>query len=188
MQGNEPNDNEKYEYQCPSCKEGTIRLYKTVYNLPDGDKMLIIKFECNKCNFRTNDVIPLTTRIEPGIMELKVTSEKDLRSKIYRSPVGKLEIPELGLEVQPGPSAEFYYTNIEGILDRFKRATSIYLNDLSENDPEKEKIKDLLNKIELAMKGKLNFTIRLIDIGGGSYIIPIDETKFKFIKFNNKDS
>ena len=103
-----------------------IEITKTEYDLPDEDKMLILKFECNNCNFHKNDIIPLTTRIEPGISSLKVTKESDLKSKIYRSPTGKLEIPELEVIVTPGPSAQFYFTNIQGILMRFEDAVNIY--------------------------------------------------------------
>ena len=81
--------------KCPSCKEGTILFSRTVYDLPDGDKLLLIKLECNKCDFINKDVIPLTTRTEPGISEYYITEESDLKSKIYRSPTAKLEIPEL---------------------------------------------------------------------------------------------
>ncbi|MHA2394572.1 MAG: hypothetical protein ACXAEX_21800, partial [Promethearchaeota archaeon] len=86
-----------YSFSCPSCENGIINIIKSVYDLPDGDKMLILKFECDTCIFHKNDVIPLTTNMDPGIMTLKVTTEEDLKSKIYRSPVGKLEIPELEL-------------------------------------------------------------------------------------------
>ncbi|TFG16121.1 MAG: ZPR1 zinc finger domain-containing protein, partial [Promethearchaeota archaeon] len=148
---------EEFSFKCPACKNGMITISKTIYDLPDKDKMLIIKFECNQCNFSKNDIIPLTTNFEPGILSLKVTCEDDLNSKIYRSPVGKLEIPELELIVEPGPSADFFYTNVEGILDRFEQAVHIYNNSLEENDSQKDEIEQVLNDIEKAKAGKLNF-------------------------------
>ena len=78
--------------------------------------MLILKFECDKCNYSKNDIIPIETKMGPGIMSLKVEDERDLKSKIYRSSTGKLEIPELELIVDPGPAAKFYYTNVEGVF------------------------------------------------------------------------
>ncbi len=167
-------------FKCPSCSKGNIVLFKTVYDLPDKDKMLIIKFECNKCGFYSNDIIPLTTRMEPGLMILKVTNENDLKSKIYRSPTGKLEISELDLKVDPGPSADFYYTNVEGILLRFEQAVEIYYNSLEEDHPEKSEIRDTLEDLKKAMKGNLEFTLKISDSGGGSYIIPVDKSKYKF--------
>ncbi len=177
-----------YSFKCPSCKEGIIDITRSVYDLPDGDKMLILKFECNSCNFHKNDVIPLTTNMEPGIMTLQITNEEDLKSKIYRSPAGKLEIPELELIVEPGPRADFYYTNVQGILFRFENAVSIYRNNLDENDPEKKEIDELSNNLKQAIDGNLNFTLKITDTQGGSYIIPIDKSKYSFKKIEKIDS
>ena len=178
-----------YSFKCPSCNEGILNIFRTVYDLPDGDKMLIIKFECNKCEFHNNDIIPLTTNMKPGIMTLKVTSEEDLKSKVYRSPLGKLEISELELIVEPGPRADFYYTNIEGILYRFESAVSIYRKSLTENSPEIDDIDDILNNLKKAIKGKFEFTLTITDPEGGSYIIPNDKSKYKFeeLEAKNKD-
>ena len=150
-----------YSFKCPSCQEGTINLTKNIYNLPDGDKMLILKFECNTCKFHKNDIIPLTTNMEPGILTLQIKNEDDLKSKIYRSPVGKLEIPELELIVEPGPRADFYYTNVQGILFRFENAVSIYRNNLEENDPEKSEIDELMFNLKQAIEGKFKFTLKI---------------------------
>jgi zinc finger protein len=161
-----------------------VYLNKTVYELPDDDKMLILTFQCNKCDYRNNDVIPLITRTEPGISELRVTNERDLKSKLYRSPTASLEIPELELEVEPGPRAGFYLTNIEGVLDRFKSAVSTYRHTLEEKDLKKEEIETLLENIDKAAAGNFNFTLRMTDSEGGSYIVPQDESKFSFKKLN----
>ena len=178
---------EEFYFQCPACKKGTISIKKTVYDLPDKDKMLIIKFECNKCNYSNNDIIPLTTNFKPGIISLKVTDEDDLKSKVYRSPVGKLEIPELELVIEPGPSATFYYTNIEGILLRFENAVSIYKRNLDKNDPHLSEINELLENIQKALKGNFEFTLKLSDTGGGSYIIPQNKSNYSFKEINNQE-
>ncbi len=171
-----------YSFKCPSCKEGKIDIVKSIYDLPDGDKMLILKFECDTCKFHKNDVIPLTTNMEPGIMTLQIEEEEDLKSKIYRSPVGKLEIPELELIVEPGPRADFYYTNVQGILFRFENAVSIYNKNLEENDPEKSEIDEIMFNLKQAIDGKFKFTLKITDLEGGSYIIPQDELKYTFEK------
>ncbi|MBD3254386.1 MAG: ZPR1 zinc finger domain-containing protein [Candidatus Lokiarchaeota archaeon] len=174
-------------FKCPSCKEGTIIISKTEYDLPDGDKMLIIKFECDSCLYHKNDVIPFTTRMEPGVMTLKIENEEDLKSKIYRSPAGKLEIPELDLVVEPGPQADFYYTNVEGILMRFENAISIYKNSIGKDDKEKEEIDELQKDIKKAILGKFPFTLKIIDTGGGSYIIAVDKSKYCYKPLNQSE-
>ncbi|MBY9003114.1 MAG: ZPR1 zinc finger domain-containing protein [Candidatus Lokiarchaeota archaeon] len=175
---------EEFSFKCPTCTNGTIKLTKTVYDMTDGDKMLIVKFECNECMFTTNDVIPLTTRIEPGIISLQVTNESDLKSKIYRSPVGILEIPELEVLVEPGPRADFYYTNVEGILERFQNAVQIYRNSLDGDHEKQKEIDEILNNISKAIKGDFKFTLVITDTGGGSYIIPQDESKYSYQKLD----
>ena len=174
-------------FKCPACKDGDIVINKIIYDLPDKDKMLFLKFKCNRCDFEKNDIIPLTTRMDAGIMTLKITEENDLKSKIYRSPTGNLEIPELDLKVEPGPNADFYYTNIEGILLRFERAVSIYRNNLEDDNPEKIEIKDTLKDLQKAMKGQLEFTLKIADPSGGSYIIPEDSSKYTFKKIENSE-
>ncbi|MHA1457959.1 MAG: ZPR1 zinc finger domain-containing protein [Promethearchaeota archaeon] len=173
---------EEFSFKCPACNNGTIKLTKSVYD------MTVVKFECNECMFTKNDVIPLTTKLEPGIITLQVTNENDLKSKIYRSPVAMLEIPELEVLVEPGPRAEFYYTNVEGILDRFQKAVQIYRNSLNGEDEDDEKrleIDEILDNISEAMKGDFKFTLILTDTGGGSYIIPQDESKYSYQKLDH---
>ncbi len=177
-----------FSFKCPACKKGNLIINKTIYQLPDEDKMLIIKFECDTCKFNKNDIIPLTTRMSPGIMTLKIRSEEDLKSKIYRSPVGKLEIPELELIVEPGPSADFYYTNVEGVLYRFERAVSIFYNNLDKKDPQIPEIEEIMKNLEKAIKGKFEFSLIITDLEGGSYIVPEDQSKYSFEEIKNAKS
>ena len=185
MSENHKEPEEDLTFKCPSCKQGIISIEKTEYETPDKDKLLIIKFECNKCTYHQNDVIPMTTRMDAGIFTLKVTNEKDLKSKIYRSPSGKLEIPELELIVEPGPSAGFYYTNVEGILLRFEQAVSIYKKNLNKNDPQYLDIEDITRDLQNAINGELNFTLEITDPGGGSYIIAENPSHLTFKKLPN---
>ncbi len=178
---------EEFSYKCPACLQGTVKCIKCIYEFPDGDKMLLLKFECDKCEFHKSDVIPLETKMEPGTTTLKVFDENDLKSKIYRSPNGTIEIPELELILEPGPAAELYITNIEGILTRFKNAVTMYQNSLSQNDPQRKKIERILEDLQKAIVGKMSFTIKLSDQEGGSYIIPADKSKYSFEKIEYKE-
>jgi len=171
---------EEFSFKCPTCKNGIIKINKTIYDSQDGDKLLILKFECNECNFTKNDIIPMATKMIPGIITLKVKNERDLKSKIYRSPTGKLEIPELELLVEPGPRADFYFTNVEGILIRFERAVRIYRNNLEKKNPQYKDIEQILVDLNKAMKGEFPFTLKITDLAGGSYIIPQEESHYSF--------
>ncbi|MBY9008002.1 MAG: ZPR1 zinc finger domain-containing protein [Candidatus Lokiarchaeota archaeon] len=175
---------EEFTFNCPSCQDGILKIIKNLYDLPDKDKMLIIKFECDNCNYHQNDIIPYTTRIEPGILTLNITTDEDLKSKVYRSPTGELEIPELELAVEPGPSAKFYYTNIQGILYRFERAVLIHKNNKDLSDKERQDVEKILENLRKAINGNFPFTLIIKDHSGGSYIIPIDYSKLSFTKFD----
>lgn len=182
---------ESFSFKCPSCNKGQIKISKVIYDLKDGDQMLILSFRCDTCDYATNDIIPLSTNMKPGVMILKVKNEKDLKSKIYRSPTGMLEIPELELKVEPGPRADFYFTNVEGILLRFESAVRIYRNNLENNDPQMREIDQILKDLEKALKGTLPFVLKITDLAGGSYIIPEEGTECRFEPRepdnNNKD-
>lgn len=180
-------EEELVTFKCPRCADGNILLKQSVYDLPDEEKMLILRFDCNKCDYTNNDIIPIETKRESGIMTLTISSEDDLRSKVYRSPTGKLEIPELELIVDPGPAAKFYYTNVEGILFRFEEAVSIYRNSLDENDSQKDEIDGILMDLKAAMKGEFQFTLRIIDTAGGSYILPINNDNYTFEELKEED-
>ena len=173
---------ESFSFKCPNCDQGLIKIKKTVYELKDGDQMLILGFTCDKCEYFAKDVIPLSTNMKPGILTLKIINEKDLKSKIYRSPCGKLEIPEFEISVEPGPNADFFYTNVEGILYRFENALLIYRNILAEEDPERKNIDEILENLQKALMGKFKFTLIITDTGGGSYIIPQNKSNYSFNK------
>jgi zinc finger protein len=157
---------------------------KVIYDLPDEDKMLLVKLECDNCGFFNRDIIPLSTRTEPGVSEYYITEEEDLKSKVYRSPTAKLEIPELEVEVEPGPSAEFYFTNIEGILQRFETAVLTHRNSLKAENISTKDIDIILKNMKRAYKGDFPFTLKIIDPQGSSYIIPQDESKYSFKNLN----
>ena len=176
---------EEFSFKCPSCKNGIITIDKSIYDSQDGDKLLILKFECNECNFSKNDIVPMATKMIPGIITLKVKSESDLKSKIYRSPTGKLEIPELELLVEPGPRADFYFTNVEGIIIRFEKAVRIYKKSLEVTDPQYKEIEEILDDLSNAIKGKFGFTLKITDPVGGSYIIPQEDTEYNFEEITN---
>lgn len=183
------NDNNNYKDElflsCPNCQKGRLVIHKTIYEVKHGDKLLIIKLECDKCNYVKNDVIPAETSIKPGISILKVDNENDLKSKIFRSSSAKLEIPELELVIEPGPYAGFFFTNVEGVLDRFLRASKIIYNDVKNDITQNQEIEQAIEDIQKAMDGKLKFTIKITDPLGGSYIVPIDKSKYTFIPLND---
>jgi zinc finger protein len=160
-----------YKITCSCCGEESLEVKEVQTDIPKFGKLVIISMLCSKCGYRFNDIIPLEYK-GPSKIEYKVKELKDLSAKVIRSKTSKITIPELGLELLPGPRAEAFITNIEGVLDRFLSIAE-YLYDTSRGIIKKRAL-EAINKIKLAMDGKIEFTLIIEDEYGNSAIIPPD--------------
>ena len=80
-----------------------------------------------------------------------------------------LAIPELGVEIDPGPACTGFVTNVEGVLDRIEQ---VVVAAEREGDPDqKENAKTLLGRLAQAREGNLAFTLILDDPSGNSAIL-----------------
>ncbi|NHV45283.1 MAG: ZPR1 zinc finger domain-containing protein [Candidatus Verstraetearchaeota archaeon] len=157
-----------YKVMCSCCGEETLEVKEVYTEIPRFGKLIIISMLCEKCGYRLNDIIPLEYK-GPSRIEYKVKELKDLSAKVIRSKSSKIIIPELGLELLPGPKAEAFITNIEGVLDRFLGIAE-YLYEVSKGIKRKKAL-EAINKIKLAMEGKIEFTVILEDETGNSAIL-----------------
>ncbi len=172
-------EEDRSQILCPRCKKGRIILEQTSYKLPKQDEtVLLMLVKCTNCNLLIRDVLPLETKIKPGTYTYRVI-DGDLTAKVFRSPTGYLEIPEYGIEVEPGPEAEFIVTNIEGILERAISATKF----LYDANPDNVVARDLLPVLDEARQGKHEFTVILRDKTGGSCITHDDPSKIIFEEY-----
>lgn len=155
---------------CPLCKDGIVGITRTPHELPDGEEILILMMECNKCTFQNRDIITLNTHFGPGTYTLKV-ADGDLTYKIFKNPGGFISIPEADFEIEPGNTSGYMVTNIDGLLDRaIKWISYMETNYKEEKRPETIKVTESLNKLKNIKNGKMSFTIILKDEEGGSYI------------------
>ncbi|MHA1111361.1 MAG: ZPR1 zinc finger domain-containing protein [Promethearchaeota archaeon] len=181
----EPTIDEKYslpelqEVTCPHCKKGIIKVNRTLHTLPDKEEILIMLLECESCSFSRSDVIPLSSAFQPGIYTIRVTGG-DLTAKIFRSPTGLISLPKADFEIEPGRSAEYLITNVEGILNRMINWTKFMLSDYSEHDKEFQKVQKTLEILTECRNGTMDFTIILTDKGGGSYVTTANEDALNF--------
>jgi len=181
----EPTIDEKYslpelqEVTCPHCKKGIIKVNRTLHTLPDKEEILIMLLECESCSFSRSDVIPLSSAFQPGIYTIHVTGG-DLTAKIFRSPTGIISLPEADFEIEPGRSAEYLITNVEGILYRMINWTKFMLTDYAEHEKEHQKVQKTLEILTECRNGTMDFTIILTDKGGGSYVTTSKEDSLNF--------
>ncbi|PWR70114.1 ZPR1 zinc finger domain-containing protein [Methanospirillum lacunae] len=151
---------------CPACGEEVEYLYETE-NIPYFSEILIITCSCPLCGYRFSDVQSLTSR-EPVRIEFPVTSEEDLMVRVVRSTQGEIQIPELGVEITPGPACEGFVSNVEGILMRIDKVLDSAIID--GDDEQRRNAMDLKEKIALVKTGSFRITLIIIDPMGNSVI------------------
>jgi len=102
---------------------------------------------------------------------------------VVRSSSATIQIPELGVLITPGPVAEGFISNVEGVLERVEHASRMLLR-----DPEKrEQAGKFLQRIKEARDGSAKFTLIIKDPLGNSGIISKDERKVKRRKLTSRE-
>jgi len=146
---------------------------KEVYvKIPRFGRMLIISMLCSQCGYRVFDTVALEYS-GPSKVEYNVRNVGDLSARVIRSTTSTILIPELGLELRPGPRSEAFITNVEGVLDRFLAiAEQLYRGS---EGAVKERARKAVERIKLAMDGKIQFRIIIEDEAGNSAIVPPEE-------------
>ncbi len=152
---------------CPVCGR-ELRLIATTYEVPFFGKILITSVSC-ECGFRHADSIVADIK-EPTRFTIKIRSD-NLYTKVIRSTSGTIRIPEIGVDIEPGPASQAFITNLEGILDRVE---SIVRTAMRWNADDEEKVRRcewILEKIRKTMEGEDELTLVLEDPFGNSLIL-----------------
>mgnify|MGYP006268883407 CR=1 FL=1 len=152
--------------RCPYCEREIQYLYQTE-NIPYFSDILIVSGRC-ECGYRHADTMVLTGG-EPARWEIQVEGPEDLMARVVRSASGTMKIPEIGVEIDPGPACEGFVSNVEGVLDRINEVVAGVLT-WAEGE-ERENALVLRTRIELAREGSLPFNLSLEDPTGDSAII-----------------
>lgn len=152
---------------CPSCSHEIEFRYQTE-NIPYFSDILIISATCPACGYRYVDTQVLGSG-EPSRQKIAVTSADDLAVRIVRSMTASVAIPELGVEIDPGPACTGFVTNIEGVLDRIEQV--VIAAEREGDSEQKENARVLLGRIAQSREGNLPFTLILDDPMGNSAII-----------------
>jgi zinc finger protein len=106
---------------------------------------------------------------EPVRYVYRTATQEDLAVRVVRSMSASIEIPELGVRIDPGPTCQGFVSNIEGVLDRIVHAVGSAIVD---GDAEERKnARLLLEKITCVKCGELAVTFILEDPTGNSAIV-----------------
>ncbi|MHC1579216.1 MAG: ZPR1 zinc finger domain-containing protein [Candidatus Alkanophagales archaeon] len=150
---------------CPICGSEMILKF-TPYEVPYFGEIMIFSAACG-CGYRATDVMILSERRNRRY-ELEVASEEDLNVRVIRSHSGRIEIPELGVVVEPR-RGEAFISNVEGVLQRVEDVLKFLERDADER--RREKIAELLKKIEEIRAGRRKMRLIIEDPTGNSAII-----------------
>jgi zinc finger protein len=162
---------------CPSCNAANLNVRSMLYSIPFFNELVIFSMDCPKCHFTHNDVFSAEQR-KPSRFTLFVDDSALLRARVVRSGSGTFRFPEFGIDVEPGPAAESFITNVEGVLQRTMSVVETAIG-FAEEDDEKARGAEVLSDMNRAIEGTLSFTLVLEDPAGVSGIIPDDMSKVK---------
>ena len=165
--------------QCPVCMEKKLTLSEETKDIPYFGKTYLFSMVCSGCEFHKSD-LEAAERKEPCKITFQVEGEKDLSVRVVKSSEASVSIPQLKASMTPGPASEGFVSNVEGMLDKFKKIIEDQ-RDLSEDDGEKTTAKNLLKKIWKVKCGDIPITLIIEDPSGNSAIIS-EKTKIEKLK------
>ena len=100
-----------------------------------------------------------------------------MKVRVVKSSGATVKIPHM-ISMESGPGSEGYITNIEGILNRFKKIIED-ARDNEEDHAAKKKAKNMLKKLTKVMWGQEKLKIIIEDPSGNSAIIDEKAVKSK---------
>ena len=162
---------------CPTCNTEIEYLY-TTENIPYFSDILIISAICLSCGYRFVDT-QMLKHGEPVRYVYRTAKEEDLAVRVMRSMSASIEIPELGVRIDPGPTCQGFVSNIEGVLDRIVQAIGSAI--IGGDEEERENARLLLEKIARVKCGELSVTFILEDPTGNSAIVSDRAEKSSYV-------
>jgi zinc finger protein len=162
---------------CPCCNTDIEYLYKTE-NIPYFSDILIISAICLECGYKFVDT-QLLKHGEPARYTVAIEAADDLSIRVVRSMSASIEIPELGVRIDPGPQCQGFISNVEGVLDRIE--TVVNMTFRWGTDEEKENATALLADIVKVKAGTFPITLILEDPSGNSGIIADKTVKEAYV-------
>ena len=103
---------------CPVCGRRPLVVRSLELELPYFGEALETTLLCSSCGYRHADLL-LMRRRGAVRLTLHVTSANRLSARVARSASATVRIPELGASIEPGPRADAFISNVEGVLRKF---------------------------------------------------------------------
>ncbi|MGC9444410.1 MAG: ZPR1 zinc finger domain-containing protein [Candidatus Methanospirareceae archaeon] len=149
---------------CPVCGAES-ELHCVPYEIPYFGEIMIFTAVCDSCGYRATDVMMLADQ-KQNRCEKVIAAPEDIDTVVVRSSFGTIEIPELGVIVEP-KRGEAFITTVEGVLKRVERVVQM----LSKDAESKKRADEVLKLIEEIKRGNAQMTLIIDDPTGNSAII-----------------
>jgi zinc finger protein len=163
---------------CPTCNKANLIVRSMLYSIPFFNELAMFSMECPSCNFAHSDVFSAEQR-KPARFTLHIDKPGLLRARVVRSGSGTFRLPEFGIDVEPGPAAESFITNVEGVLQRTMSVVQTAIG-FADKPEEKAKGAEILANMNRAIEGEFPFTLVIEDPAGVSGIILDDMSQVKY--------
>lgn len=161
---------EKLEKQpCPFCHTKNLTLSQEETDIPFFGKTFVFAMDCSNCKYHKSDVESAGIK-DPVKITFTVENKKDINIRVVKSSAATVKIPQMRMDVRPGPASNGYITNVEGVLDRFEKVIAEE-RDSAEDDKVKKHAKNLLKKLRKVKWGDIPLKIVIEDPTGNSAII-----------------
>lgn len=153
---------------CPICGKKTLTLTEADTEVPFFGKLFVFSMKCDSCKFFKSDVEAAEQK-EACKCAIEINGKQDLNIRVVKSAEATVKIPHVG-SIEPGPAAQGYVTNIEGIINKIKEQIE-FIRDNEEEQDARKKAKNLLKKLQKVLWGNEKLKIIIEDPTGNSAII-----------------
>ncbi len=176
----------EYSIRCPICGQGNLNVRSLLYPIPFFNELVMFMIDCPVCHFSENDVYSAEER-KPGRWTMKVDSPFLLNTRVVRSSSGTIRLPDFGIDIEPGPTAESYISNVEGVLLRTRPVIESAVR-FADEEKQRKRGRKVLSMIDKAMSGQLSFTLIIEDPAGVSGIIPDNMRLVKYEELSSEEA
>lgn len=171
---------------CPFCNNATLTLTEDDVDVPFFGRCYVFSMSCTSCKYSKADIESEETR-EPSKHEFVVNGDEDLKVRVIRSSEGMIRVGTFGT-IEPGENAEGFISNVEGVIERFKKVVEGQklkpeeMDDASDEDlANHERAREAVKKLNRVLMGSDKLTLAIEDPTGNSAIIS-DKTKISPLK------
>tara|TARA_Y100000310_G_C20322261_1_gene641277 strand:- start:156 stop:689 length:534 start_codon:yes stop_codon:yes gene_type:complete len=154
---------------CPMCHKKTLTLAEDKTSVPHFGMVFVFSMTCSNCKYAMSDVEPEADH-PPQRYTFTIESEKDLKVRVVKSSNASVKVPQMRMSVAPAGNSIGYVSNIEGVLNRFKKIIEDQ-RDNAEDAKVRKSAKNLLKKLWKVSLGEVHLKVVIEDPSGNSVIV-----------------